>query len=84
MLGAVVPMDVFLCAQKVGEGVFARAQPHVVFRRRRRAAGEGASAALAACSTQSVEARMTVSERYGWISQVNCPKSHEGASDVTV
>lgn len=31
MHGAVAPTGVFLCAQKVGEGVFARAQPHVVF-----------------------------------------------------
>ena len=31
MRGAVASIDVFLCAQKVGEGVFARAQPHVVF-----------------------------------------------------
>ena len=86
MLGAVVPMDVFLCAQKAGEGVFARAQPHVVFRRRRRAAGECASAALAARSTQYADAKMAVYQGgiAVWISQVNCPKSHEGASDVTV
>ena len=67
MLGAVVPMDVFLCAQKVGEGVFARAQPHVVLCRRRRAAGEGASAALAACSTQSVGTGITMTIRAVWM-----------------
>lgn len=31
MHGPVVPMHVFLCAQKMVAGVFARAQPHVVF-----------------------------------------------------
>jgi hypothetical protein len=69
---------------QVGVGVFARAQPHVVFVV---VAGQQSNARVQHWqrgARNNQIPRRQYQSGMDIASRVNCPKSHEGASDVTV